>query len=48
MNIIGIDIITNYSHGVVEELLELFVDKVDTDLFECIEFEDLKPWGGQF
>ena len=36
------------SHGVVEELLELFVDKIDADLFKSIEFEDLKPWGGQF
>ena len=41
-----VQIVTN-SHGVVEELLELFVDKVDTDLFKCIEFEDLEPWGGQ-
>ena len=39
-----VEIVTN-SHGVVEELLELFVDKVDTDLFKCIEFEDLKSWG---
>ena len=30
------------SHGVVEELLELFIDKVDADLFKRIEFEDLK------
>ena len=35
------------SHGVVEELLELFVDKVDADLFKSIEFKDLKPWGGK-
>ena len=26
----------------VEELLELFVTEVDTDLFEGVEFEDLK------
>ena len=37
-----VQIVTN-SHGVVEELLELFVDKVDTDLFKCIEFKDLEP-----
>ena len=29
----------------VEELLELFVDKIDADLLECIKFEDLKSWG---
>ena len=33
------------SHGVVEELLELFIDKVDADLFKRIEFEYFKPWG---
>ena len=31
-------------HGMVEELLELFVDKIDADLLECIKFEDLKSW----
>ena len=40
-----VEIVTN-SHGVVEELLELFVDKIDADLFKSIEFKDLKPWGG--
>ena len=29
----------------VEELLELFIDKVDTNLLEGIKFEDLKSWG---
>ena len=33
------------SHGVVEELLELFIDQVDADLFKRIEFEYFKPWG---
>ena len=30
-------------HMVVEELLELLVDKVDGDLFEAIVLKDLKP-----
>ena len=28
---------------VVEELLELLVDKVDGDLFESVVFKDLEP-----
>ena len=32
-------------HGMVKELLELFIDKVDTNLLEGIKFEDLKSWG---
>ena len=32
-------------HGMVKELLELFIDKVDTNLLEGIKFEDLKSCG---
>ena len=29
-------------HGMVEELLKLLIDKVDANLFECVEFEDFE------
>ena len=33
---------TNHLHVVVEELLELLVDKVDGDLLEAVVLKDLK------
>ena len=33
---------TNDSHVVVEELLQLLVDKVDRDLLEAVVLEDLE------
>ena len=33
---------SNYSHVVVEELLQLLVDKVDGDLLEAVVLKDLK------
>merc|ERR1719209_2779395 len=35
-------LLLQHEHGVVEELLQLFVDKIDADLFESVKFEDLK------
>ena len=29
-------------HGMVEELLKFLIDKVDADLFECVEFENFE------
>ena len=35
-------LLLNNKHVVVEELLQLFVDKVDGDLLEAVVLEDLK------
>ena len=35
-------LLSNDSHVVVEELLQLLIDKVDGDLLEAVVFKDLK------
>ena len=36
-------LLSNDSHVVVEELLQLLIDKVDGDLLEAVVLKDLEP-----
>ena len=36
-------LLLKHKHVVVEELLQLFIDKVNAKLFKCVELKDLKP-----